>query len=198
VPVWKRLLSCGALVFFAVSGSALAQGWRVGASAGLVNDVKGTFRLGKFGDRDVNGWIDFIADDQVAIRATFGSLKVNGSQAGHSVSLTPGAPPTTLPDFKDRINYGTLGVSYEFFEGNYTSGVFAGIGAYRNDPESVDPALRPYQDPNQTVFGWHVGVDGNFRVFSRVSIVVRLTYHYTTRDPRRQLLNADAGLQYRF
>ena len=35
-------------------------------------------------------------------------------------------------------------------------------------------------------------------VFSRVSVVVRLTYHYTTRDPRRELLNADAGLQYRF
>jgi hypothetical protein len=187
----------GALAF-ATSGPAFGQGWRAGASVGLVNDVADTFRLDEFHNHDVNVWIDFLPEAQVAVRATFGSLKVKGTQSGAVVSVTPGAPPTALPEFSDRINYATLGVSYEFWEGEYTTGIFAGIGGYRVEPDSVDAAIQPFQDPSQTVFGWHGGVDGSFRIVSRLSLLVRFTYHGTTVAPRRRLLTANAGFLYSF
>jgi hypothetical protein len=200
VPAWKRLLSFAALAF-AASCPLFAQalpGWRIGAAAGVVNDVKGTFRIEGFDHYDFNVWGDYVTDDKVAIRAMIGQLKVRGSQSGDQVSLTPGGPTVTLPEFTDRIAYGTIGASYEYFEGDFTSGLFAGIGVYRVKPDSVDPPYQAFQDPSHTAFGWHFGADASFRIVSKLNLLMRLTYHYTTVDPRRQLLSATGGFTYRF
>jgi hypothetical protein len=200
VPAWKRRFSFAALAFI-VSGPLFAQalpGWRIGAAAGVVNDVKGTFRIDGFDHYDFNIWGDYVTEDKVAIRATIGQMKVRGSQSGDQVSLTPGGPTVTLPEFTDRINYGTIGASYEYFEGDFTSGLFAGIGVYRVKPDTLDPIYQAFQDPSHTAFGWHFGADASFRIVSKLSLLLRLTYHYTTVDPRRQLLSATGGFTYRF
>ncbi|HEY6930601.1 MAG TPA: outer membrane beta-barrel protein [Thermoanaerobaculia bacterium] len=200
MPVWKRLISFAALAC-AASAPLFAQGlpgWRIGAAAGVVNDVKGTFRIEGFDHYDFNIWGDYVTDEKVAIRAMIGQMKVRGSQSGDQVSLTPGGPTVTLPEFTDRINYGTIGASYEYFEGDFTSGLFAGIGVYRVKPDALDPTYQAFQDPSHTAFGWHFGADASFRIVSKLSLLVRLTYHYTTVDPRRQLLSATGGFMYRF
>jgi len=196
---WKRLVFSSALGF-ALCGCALAQSWRVGAAYGWVNDVQDSLNLNGFHTYDVNGWVDFVPDqtlERLAIRATFGELKVKGSQGGDTVT-TPGGP-VTLPDLTDKIGYITIGSSYEFIEEDfYTSGIFGGIGGYRVKPQSVDPAFVPYQDPSQTVFGFHLGVDGSFHIVSRFNLIVRLQYHQIVEAPRRSLITADAGVVYRF
>lgn len=144
----------------------LAQDWGVGASVGMVNDIQNKFRLDGFGKTDWNGWVSFQLEDRVVLRATLGSLLVKGANAGLVVSIPAGAPPTRLPDLTDRINYWTVGVSYEFWEGDSTSGFFGGIGGYRVNSRAVDPQLEPYRDVGETVFGWHAGVDTGFRVVS--------------------------------
>lgn len=193
----KQLIFVGLLVF-GLCGSARAQNFRAGASIGLVNDVERNLHLDEFHHHDLNVWGEYVTDEKIALRVTFGSLKVKGSQGGDSVSLTPGAPPSQLPDLTDRINYGTFSADYQFFEGDYTTGLFLGVGVYRVEPESVDPALQKYQDPSQTVFGWHAGLDASFRLASRLSFLLRATYHNTRATPARSLLTANAGFQYRF
>jgi len=178
-------------------GPVLGQGWGVGASAGLVNDVDKKFRLDEFRRHDVNAWVQFEIEEKVQLRAMFGSLKVHGANAG-TTPVVDGTTRPPLPDLTDRINYGTLGASYEFWEGDYTSGLFGGIGGYRIEPEAVAPELETFRDKRETVFGLHVGVEGSVRVVSRLSVLARLTFHKIYSDAGRSLLTANAGLAYRF
>ena len=176
------------------AASARAQSWGFGASAGLVNDVEKRFHLDEFQRHDINAWVQFEVEEKVQLRATFGSLKVAGSNAG----TTPDSTTTPLPDLPDRINYASLGVSYEFWEGDYTSGLFGGIGGYRIEPEPVEPGLESFRDARETVFGWHAGLEGGVRIASRLSVLARLTFHKIKSTTGRTLLTANAGLAYRF
>jgi hypothetical protein len=191
----RKLLFATAVL--AISAApALAQDWGVGASVGLVNDVEHRIRLDGFDPRDATAWVDFQLEDRVLLRGTMGSMKVRGSKAGESADV--GGNPIILPDLNERIHYVNLGASYQFWEGDYTSGIFAGIGGYRIDPDSVDRDLEGFRDPKETVFGFHVGLDGDLRVFSRLSIVGRITFHKIFSDTNRSLLTANAGAAFRF
>ena len=96
------------------------------------------------------------------------------------------------------MDYGTVGVSYEFWEGDYTSGIFAGIGGYRIRPESAPAGFSQFSDPRETVLGWHGGVDGAFKILRPLSAVGRITVHGFRSGVRRTILTADIGLLYRF
>ena len=191
----RRLLL--ALIFLAMPAApVLAQDWGVGASVGLVNDVQHRIRLDGFDPRDASAWVDFQLEDRVLLRGTLGSMKTKGSKAGQFAEVS--GHSVVLPDLNERIHYVDVAVSYQFWEGDYTSGIFAGIGGYRIDPDSVAPGLESFRDPKETVFGFHVGLDGDLRVFSRLSIVGRITFHKLFTDTNRSLLTANAGAAFRF
>lgn len=192
----RSLLSLALLLGSALS--AHAQNLSVGASVGLANDLRGSFRLDGFHRTDWNTWASFTLEEQVLLRATVGSLLVQGANAGRIVPLPPGGPGTRLPGLTDRIDYLTVGASYEFWEGDYASGLFGGIGAYKVDPGNVQPQFGPYRDIGETVFGWHAGVDARVHIASRVSLIGRLTFHRIFSLTNRSLLNANAGVEYRF
>ncbi|HLN80445.1 MAG TPA: hypothetical protein VK392_04560, partial [Thermoanaerobaculia bacterium] len=104
-----------------------------------------------------------------------------------------------LPDLKVRIDYATVGVSYQFWEGDYTSALFGGIGGYKVNPDPApSAAITNFRDARESVFGWHVGMDGDLRVLSRLSIVGRLTFHEIYSESRRSLLTANVGAVFRF
>lgn len=191
-----RKLLLALVVPAAVAAPALAQDWGVGASVGLVNDVEHRIRVDGFDPRDATAWVDFQLEERVLLRGTFGSMKTNGSKAGQSGVVS--GHPVVLPDLNVRIHYFDVAASYQFLEGDYTSGVFAGIGGYRVDPDSVASELESFRDPKETVVGFHVGIDGDLRVFSRLSIVGRLTFHKLFTSTNRSLLTANAGAAFRF
>lgn len=193
----KRTLFAG-LVGLLCGTAAAAQGWGAGASLGVVNDVGRRFHLDEFKPKDVNLFGEFRLEENVVLRGTFGSLRVKGENAGLQVSLSPGAPPTELPDLTSKIDYGTIGVSYEFWEGEYTSGLFAGIGGYKIRPEPVAPVFENFRDLRETAFGWHIGADASVRIVSRAALLARLTYHKIRSDSGRSILTANAGILYRF
>jgi hypothetical protein len=120
------------------------------------------------------------------------SVTVPGSD-GSGDSVTP-----IRRQLKERIEYGTVGVSYLFWEGFFTSGAFAGFGGYHIRPDAVPTDFEGQRDLNESVFGWHGGVDGEFRLYKHVALVIRLTYHNISAHPHRQFVNANAGLVARF
>jgi hypothetical protein len=185
------------LTFLVLSAApALAQDWGVGAAIGLANDVEHRVRVGKFDPRDVNAWVDFALEERVLLRGTMGSIKTKGSKAGLSAVIDGAA--VILPDLKERIDYVNVAVSYQFWEGDFTSGIFGGIGGYKIDPDRVEPELRDFQDPKETVLGFHAGLDGDLRVISHLSIVGRITFHKIFSDTNRSLLTANVGAAFRF
>ena len=186
-----------ALIAFLVAGPALAQGVGVGAAIGIVNDVGGHFHIDEFKPKDYNFWVDYEAEEKVLVRATLGTLRVKGVNAGQTVT-PPGGTPIVLPDLKNHVDYATLGVSYQFSEGGYTSGIFAGVGGYKFRPDPVDAEIANYRDQRETAFGWHAGVEGGFQIVSHLSLMLRLTFHSIRSEAGRSLLNANGGFAYRF
>ncbi len=194
----KKLQLAGVVVFLG-AGPLLAQGSiGVGATIGLVNDVGGRFHVDEFKSKDVNLWADYEVQDKVLVRAMLGTLKVKGANAGKNVTLVAGGPAVALPDLTEHIDYATVGVSYLFAEGGYTSGLFAGFGGYKVRPDSAPAEIANYRDQRETAFGWHGGVEGGMQIVSRLSFLVRLTYHNIRSESGRSLLTANAGFGYRF
>lgn len=188
---WLRCLglaACFGLV--AACGFAQVQDWSVGATWGGVNDIERTFRLDGFHSRDISAWVDYRMESHVLLRASYVNIKTTGDNAGRFASDLN----LVLPDLRVGMDAATLGVSYTFFEGFYTSGFFGGIGGYRIRPEKVAAELQPYTDAAETAFGFHVGVDGDFRIARPVSVILRLTYHGILSQSKRSLLVAAAGI----
>lgn len=185
------VLACAGL-----AASARAQNFGLGISVGLPNDVGDEVRIDNFDHSEVTGWFDYRIEPSTLLRLTYGNMRTQQARSQNVIETPTG--PFTLPEFKERIEYGTVAVSYLFWEGFYTSGIFAGVGAYGIQPDSVAPEIAAYADEHETVFGWHAGLDGDFRLFQRLSLVLRLTYHNIAAHPHRQFLNADAGLVARF
>ena len=191
VPVVFRLRCLGLAAGFGLAAACgFAQDWSVGAAWGGVNDIERTFRLQGFHARDISAWVDYRLEPNVLLRTSYVSIKTTGDRAG-DVNFEP---PLVLPDLRVGIDAVTLGVSYTFFEGFYTSGAFGGIGGYRIRPEKVAAEFQPFTDAAETAFGYHVGVDGDFRIARPVSLVLRLTFHGILSQSKRSLLVAAAGI----
>ena len=192
----RKILSIAFVAAGVLSARAGAEDWGIGASLGLVNDVERRIRLDEFDPSDVNVWVDFRLEDHVVLRGTFGSMETSGDNAGRIVELD--GEDVVLPGLEVEIDYATVGVSYQFWEGDYTSGIFGGIGGYKVNPEPSPEDITNLRDFHETVFGWHVGLDGDLRVLARLSIVGRITLHKIRSETGRSLLTANAGAVFRF
>ena len=186
-------------ILFAAASVARAQTgvWGVGASGGAVAAAEREFHLDDFQRSDLSAWVDYEIEDHIVLRGTFGRMHVAAHNAGQAVSEPPSeVVPAGL---RDRVDYGLLSVSYNFFERAWTSGAFAGVGAYRIYPGIPSaPAAALLADKSETVWGFHVGLDSEVRVWRGLGVLGRVTVHIPQTNPHRVLVAADAGLSYRF
>ncbi len=195
-----NLVIAFAPIAMALAAPASAQSletFGVGAAMSSVNSLNHGFRLERFDTVDWNAWAQYQMEDNVVLRGTLGTMKVRGYNGGQSATLGDGTT-VTLPDLQDRIKYGLLSVSYDFRERGWSSGAFAGLGAYGIEPESADPSVESFRDKKETVWGMHVGLDADVRVWKGISVLGRVTYHIVESKAQRRILTAGGGLLYRF
>ncbi len=193
-----RRIGFGLIAALLLAAPASAQTFGVGGTIGVVNDIEHHFHWEDFQSKDWNIFVEAEVQPKVIVRVTYGKLRVKGENAGTVVTPPGSTEPVTLPDLTNDIHYATVGVSYEFFEGTYTSGIFAGIGGYKVEPRDVPEEIANYRDNRETAFGWHFGVDGGFQVIKHLSVIGRLTFHSINSTFGRSLLTANAGVTYRF
>ena len=189
--VWACAVAAG------LAAGAEAQSFGIGGAAGIINDIdpySEGFQGFKWGE--ANGWFEYRMERHTLLRLTYGSMWTQQS-ASQSVVTTPDGP-VALPRLDENIRYGIVSVDYLFWEGFFTSGLFGGIGWYGIRPDAVPPDYEGYADENENVFGWHAGVDGDFEVTRRISLVLRFTYHNIAAHPHRQFIAADGGAVFRF
>jgi len=155
------------------------------------------FHFDDFHRSDVNVWVDYEIERQVLLRGTVGRMHVAAYNAGRTVTID-GSPVAVPEDLRDRIDYGTLGVAYEFVDSAWKSGVIAGVGAYHVQPGDAGALPPEVADHHETVWGFHVGVDAELFVWRTLGILGRVTVHIPQTSPHRVLVAADAGVSYRF
>jgi len=187
------------LVVASAAGASVARGqsWAAGLALGATENVSHSFSLDEMRARDINGWIQYEAEPDVYVRATIGSLRTTAANSDQVVT-PPGTPPIQVPHLTSQVDYATIGASYEFVTGDIASGIFGGLGGYRIRPHEIPPGFEFAADPKTTVLGWHLGVDGSFRILKRLAAVGRLTIHGYKADVHQTIFTAGAGLAYRF
>ncbi len=190
---WKRW-GLGVLAGFVLAMPARAQVqlFGIGATYGSVNDISHSFNLSGFKPSEYTVFFDYHFEHEALLRFTYGSMWTQQALVGQTIN------GVFVPSAKEHVNYVTADASYLFGEDFYTGGIFGGIGGYQYSPDPMPEGFEAYQDPNKKYFGFNLGVDGTFRVMKHLEIVLRLTYHNISADPRRQFFNADAGLVARF
>jgi hypothetical protein len=183
----RLAMSLTGLLILLVATPAAAQttatdrrAFGIGASIGLVNDITEDFEIDNFEGPEFEGWMEYRLIDRTILRVTYGSLQPLGDI---------GEPPPAAPgNLVQRVTYWTVGTEYLFWEGDYVSGVFGGVGLYEVDAQQTE----------EDTWGLHIGVSGDLGLTGGLSLVGRLSYHWVDSDVKVRFVKADAGLTYRF
>jgi hypothetical protein len=103
---------------------------------------------------------------------------------------TPVAFKTPQPvDVEGEMQHLDAVVEYGFSEPYGYTGLFAGLGFYRQEASGVG---------TETDWGYSVGLHGDFPLSRRYGIVVESSFHWARTEVRQRFLTAGAGLRMRF
>lgn len=92
-------------------------------------------------------------------------------------------------DVEGEVQYLNAVVDYRFTEAYGATGLFAGIGLYRQSGDGID---------SKQNFGWTAGVNADFPLSRRYGIVLESAYHWTRGDFRPRYLTLGGGLRISF
>jgi hypothetical protein len=192
----RILLLASALAGLAIAAPAQQFQFGVGGSYGWYNDVERQWSLSAFHSPNWEAWLEAGLGEDVLLRGTYGTMRVQGDNVGQLVDIDGEMLP--MPDYRDRIGYFTADVTYLFWEGPFTSGIFGGVGGYSIRPEEISPEFDPFRDNREIAFGLNAGVDGTLHVYRGFSLVGRAAFHGIFSQTNRSLLICSLGAVYRF
>jgi hypothetical protein len=120
------------------------------------------------------------------------SIKLRGGRIETPVSFAytvPGSPNKFRRDVEGEVQHIEAGVEYEFPEVFGSTGLFAGVGLYRQSGANND---------STTDFGASFGVNADFPITRRYGIVLDGTYHWVRTDFQPRFLTVGAGVRVSF
>ncbi len=91
-------------------------------------------------------------------------------------------------------------IDYRFSEPFGSTGLFAGVGLYRQSATISDPAVPLEQRGRQseTNYGFTGGVNGDFPITRRTGFLVEATYHWINYHYRPRYVTLSGGLRFSF
>jgi hypothetical protein len=91
-------------------------------------------------------------------------------------------------------------IDYRFSEAFGSTGIFAGVGLYRQRGTITDQAVPVDQQGTQTEinYGFQGGVNGDFPITRRVGFVTELSYHWINYHYRPRYVTLTGGLRLTF
>ena len=109
-----------------------------------------------------------------------------------------GKARTDIP--KGKVEHIDAVVDYRFSEPFGTTGLFAGLGLYRQSGTVTDTAVPAEQRGNQseTNYGALGGVNGDFPITRQLGFIAELTYHWINYNYKVRYLTLSGGLRYKF
>lgn len=147
---------------FALSNSAIDLYW----SMELEPDVKFKIRGGRIETQVATTYEDQIVDDE-----------------GETVTQT------FRRDSEGEVSHIEAVVEYRFSETFGSTGIFGGVGYYRQSPDEGESTAD---------YGFLAGVNADFPLSRRYGVIVEGAYHWTRADFEPRYLTLGAGLRVRF
>jgi len=105
---------------------------------------------------------------------------------------------TDIP--KGKVEHLDAVVDYRFSEPFGTTGLFAGLGLYRQSGTLTDTAVPVDQrgSASETNYGALGGVNGDFPITRRTGFIAELTYHWINYNYKVRYLTLAGGLRFSF
>lgn len=119
-------------------------------------------------------------------------LKFKGGRIQTSVPVAyeiPGIDETFRRDRDGEVQHAEMNVEYRFSEPYGSTGLFAGIGMYRQTADGEE---------SSTNWGFNAGVNADFPLSRRYGIVLEGTYHWNRADFQPRYLTLGGGLRVSF
>jgi hypothetical protein len=92
-------------------------------------------------------------------------------------------------DGEGEVQHADAVIEYRFSEPYGSTGIFAGLGLYRQSGDGV---------ASTNNFGWSTGVTADFPLSRRYGVVVQGEYHWTNGDFRPRYMTVGGGLRIAF
>ena len=193
------------LAFFLLSAApAVAQtsqiGFLIGGSKRLISHSDQAAGLGisdnfKFSNSDREVFYAVQLDPGTFFKVRAGQIEgplafqfINGDKKAR----------TDIP--KGKVEHIDAVVDYRFSEPFGTTGLFAGLGLYRQTGTLTDAAVPVEQRgrTSETNYGALGGVNGDFPITRRTGFIAELTYHWINYNYKVRYLTLAGGLRFSF
>jgi hypothetical protein len=119
-------------------------------------------------------------------------VKIKGGRIQGPVAIgyhVPGSDKLFRKDVEGEVQHIEANVEYRFSEPFGTTGLFAGVGFYRQTAEGED---------STSGYGVNGGINADFPLSRRYGIVIEGTYHWTNSNFQSRFMTAGAGLRISF
>jgi hypothetical protein len=100
-----------------------------------------------------------------------------------------GVPGTFRRDAEGEVTHADAIVEYRFSEAYGSTGIFGGVGMYRQSGEGLE---------SRNNFGWQIGSTSDFPLSRNYGIMLEAAYHVTNGDFRPRYLTVGGGLRISF
>ena len=114
-------------------------------------------------------------------------------------ATTPtGTARTDIP--KGSIEHIDALIDYKFSEPFGSTGLYAGVGLYRQRGNLTNAAIPADQRGSQTEtnYGFQGGVNGDFPLSRRAGVIAELAYHWIAYNYKVRYLTLSGGLRFSF
>lgn len=97
--------------------------------------------------------------------------------------------PVFRRDEEGEVSHIEANVEYRFSEPFGSTGLFGGVGFYRQTPEESDAS---------SAFGFNAGVSADFPLTRRYGVILEATYHWVRTEFQPRYLTVGAGMRIAF
>ena len=193
------------LAFFLLSAApAVAQtsqiGFLIGGSKRLISHSDQAAGLGisdnfKFSNSDREVFYAVQLDPGTFFKIRAGQIE---GPLAFQYTTAGGKARTDIP--KGKVEHVDAVVDYRFSEPFGTTGLFAGLGLYRQTGTLTDAAVPVEQRgrTSETNYGALGGVNGDFPITKRTGFIAELTYHWINYNYKVRYLTLAGGLRFSF
>jgi outer membrane protein with beta-barrel domain len=192
-------------IFLVCAAPAFAQtnevGFLIGGSKRLISHTDQSRGLGvsdnfKFSNSDREIFYGVQLDP-----GTFFKVRVGQIEGPVAFRYTnAGGTPARTDIRKGTVEHADAVIDYRFSEPFGTTGLFAGVGLYRQRGTLSDQAVPVEQRGVQTEtnYGLLGGVNGDFPITKNVGFIAELTYHWINYNYKVRYLTLGGGLRFSF
>ena len=202
-PMRKTAFALALLAFSAMPAAAQTSeiGFLLGGTKRLISHSDQAKGLGisdsfKFSnsDREIYYGIQLDPGTWFKVKAA----QIEGPLAFQYSTASGGKARTDIK--KGKIEHVDAVIDYRFSEPFGATGLFAGVGLYRQRGSLTDAAIPADQRGTQTEtnYGFLGGVNGDFPITRRTGFIVEATYHWIAYNYKVRYVTLGGGLRFSF